>query len=204
MQTVTIVDYGMCNLNSVARAIQECGANSVVSDNPEDLQTATHIILPGVGAFPDAMQNIRDRALDEALYEQVVRVGIPFLGICLGMQLIASKGYEVSETKGLGWISGEVRQMQPTNGERIPHVGWNEVYPVGDCPLLKEVEPGRDFYFVHSYHFCCEDESNVMARTPYCGEFTSIVGKDNIFGTQFHPEKSQRMGFQVLRNFLSL
>jgi glutamine amidotransferase len=205
VNTVAIVDYGMCNLDSVARAVEECGGRACVTDQARDLETASRIILPGVGAFADAMRNIKQRGLHRILYEQAVEKQIPFLGICLGMQLLASKGYEVEESDGLGFIPGEVRRLSPCGEDtRIPHVGWNEVYPLPDSPLFRGIEAGRDFYFVHSYHLCPWDESNVLARTPYAGGFVSAVQSGSIAGVQFHPEKSQRAGFQLLRNFLSL
>lgn len=205
MNIVAIVDYGMCNLDSVARAVEECGGKALVTERAQDFETANRIILPGVGAFADAMRNIKQRALDQILYEQAVEKRIPFLGICLGMQLLASKGFEVEETNGLGFVPGEVRRLNPSGEDtRIPHVGWNEVYPLPDSPLFRGITPGRDFYFVHSYQLCPRDESNVLARTPYAGGFVSAVQSGSIWGVQFHPEKSQRPGFQLLKNFLSL
>jgi len=202
---VAIVDYGMCNLDSVARAVEECGGDPKVTDQARDLAVTNRIILPGVGAFPDAMRNIRQRSLDEILYEQVIGKQIPFLGICLGMQLLATKGCEGGETAGLGWIAGEARRLEPTRDDaRIPHIGWNEVIFTQQSPLFEGISSGKDFYFVHSYHLCCANEQDVLAHTPYCDRFVSAVGRDLIFGVQFHPEKSQRVGFQVLRNFLSI
>ena len=206
MTKVAIIDYGLCNLDSIFRAVEECGGKPTITDQAKTIETATHIILPGVGAFRYAMHNLRERRLDGPLYEQVCHHQIPFLGICLGMQLLATKGYEGGETEGLGWIDGEVRHLTPTEaGERIPHAGWNEVYfSQPDCPLFKGISPGKDFYFVHSYHFCEVNDQEILAYTPYCGRFISAVGKNLIFGVQFHPEKSQRLGFQVLKNFLAL
>jgi len=205
MNTVAIVDYGMCNLDSVARAVEECGGEAIVTDQSRDLETANRIILPGVGAFPDAMRNIRQRSLDKVLYKQVIEKQIPFLGICLGMQLLANKGFEVEEVEGLGFIPGEVHRLEQAGEDsRIPHVGWNEVHPLSDSPLFRGIAPGRDFYFVHSYHLCPRDESNVIARTPYAGGFVSAVQSGLVFGVQFHPEKSQKAGFQVLKNFLAI
>jgi imidazole glycerol-phosphate synthase subunit HisH len=205
MKKVAIVDYGLCNLDSIARAVEECGGNSIITDRESDLKTATYVILPGVGAFSVAMHNLRQLGLDEVLAEQVITKQIPFLGICLGMQLMATKGYEGGETLGLGWVKGEVRRLEATAAkERIPHMGWNEVIFGKDTLLFKNISSGKDFYFVHSYHLRCEQEGESLAYTPYCGGFSSAVGRDWIFGVQFHPEKSQRLGFQVLRNFLSL
>ena len=205
MNKVVIIDYGMSNTDSVARAVEECGGYPVVSDQASDIETANRIILPGVGAFPDAMHNIKERSLDKILHEQVIDNQIPFLGICLGMQLLATKGTEGRETAGLGWINGVVRRFEPTsNDTRIPHIGWNEVCFARESPLFENLPTNKDFYFVHSYHFCCDNEQDILARTPYCGTFVSAIGKDHIFGVQFHPEKSQRLGFQVLRNFLAI
>ena len=205
MKTIAIVDYGLCNLDSVTRAVEECGGTPLVTNRARDLETATHIILPGVGAFPDAMNQIRQLSLDTALQEQVLDNQIPFLGICLGMQLMATKGWEGGETEGLGLIEGEVKRLEPdTPNTHIPHIGWNEVHYVRDNPLFQGVPSGKDFYFVHSYHFCCCREEEIIARTPYCGWFVSAIYRSHIFGTQFHPEKSQKLGFQVLKNFLSI
>lgn len=150
------------------------------------------------------MQNIKKLRLDEILAEQVLINKIPFLGICLGMQLLAIKGWEGGENKGLGWIEGEVIRLKSGQPNvRIPHVGWNEVNFEQSSSLFANLSSGKDFYFVHSYHFQCSQEKNIIASTPYCGKFVSAVSKDNIFGVQFHPEKSQRLGFQMIKNFLS-
>jgi glutamine amidotransferase len=204
MSLVAIIDYGMCNLDSVARAVEECGGDPRVTDQEADVRVATHVILPGVGSFMDAMRNIRVRGLDCILEEHVRAKQIPFLGICLGMQLLASRGEEGGETEGLGWIPGDVVRFEPIGDDRIPHVGWNEAHLQRDVPLFRDIPSGKDFYFVHSYHFRCREKQDVLACTPYCGEFVSAVARGSVFGVQFHPEKSQRSGFQVLRNFLSL
>jgi glutamine amidotransferase len=206
MSRVAVVDYGMSNLDSVVRAVQECGADAFLTGSPKDLEAATRIILPGVGVFADAMARLRDSGYEEVLREQVQGKGIPLLGICLGMQLLAARGVEGGETRGLGFIEGDVVRLDASNGhERIPHVGWNEVLYTGQAPaLLRGVPSGSDFYFVHSYHFRCSGAEDVRARTPYCGSFESVVSRGLVWGTQFHPEKSQRLGFQVLRNFLAL
>jgi imidazole glycerol-phosphate synthase subunit HisH len=205
MSKIAIVDYGMCNLDSVARAIEMCGGKPVVTDRPEDLGSATHIILPGVGAFRDAMFNLRRRGLDVILRKEVVENNIPFLGICLGMQLLAIRSWEGGENTGLGWLDGEVRRLEPKGQDyRIPHIGWNEVNFGQDAPLFRGIASGKDFYFVHSYHFRCRDAGDVMAYTPYCGGFVSAVRTGHILGVQFHPEKSQRVGLQLLNNFMTL
>lgn len=205
MKRVAIIDYGMGNIDSVFRAVEECGGSPVVTCLSADIYDADCIILPGVGSFGEGMQNIRQRRLDDIVGERVLDRGIPLLGICLGMQLLAERGYEFGEHQGLGWIKGDVVRLQAdAPNSRIPHVGWNEVYPQQESPLLNGIQSGRDFYFVHSYHFLCAQEINSLATTPYCGGFTSVIGAENIFGVQFHPEKSQKAGFTVLRNFLSL
>ncbi len=205
MSTVAIVDYGMCNLDSVARAIEMCGGKPVITEQAQDIAVATHVILPGVGAFRDAMLNIKYRGLDVILREQVVEKNIPLLGICLGMQLLAVCGREGVETTGLGWIEGEVRCFEPKGEDiRIPHIGWNDVEFSQHSPLFEGITSGKDFYFDHSYHFCCHDAGDILAYTPYCGSFTSVIGKGHILGVQFHPEKSQRVGLQLLKNFISL
>lgn len=205
MKKVVITDYGMGNLDSVARAVQECGGNPLISQKAQDFQEAHYIILPGVGAFATGMNHLFNSGLNEILYEQVINQGIPFLGICLGMQILATKGLEGGETQGLDWIEGEVKRLEPDTPDiRIPHVGWNEVIFDKPSPLFQGISPGKDFYFVHSYHFFCQHHKDVIAYTPYCGNFVSAVNKDNIFGVQFHPEKSQRIGFQVIKNFLNL
>lgn len=204
MNDVAIVDYGLCNLDSIARAVEQCGGRAKVTANPADLSAVNSIILPGVGTFGDAMHNLRERGLDQALTEQVIDEKIPFLGICLGMHLIAARGTEQGDHGGLGWIDGEViRLKQLRSVERTLHIGWNEVHFCQSSKLFEGVPEKTDFYFMHSYHFACKDQ-HIVATTPYCGKFTSAICDGHILGVQFHPEKSQKAGFQVLRNFLAL
>lgn len=199
---VLIIDYEMGNLGSVKRSFEECGAEVLVSENPRDLKSATHIVLPGVGAFRDGVSNLkRNNWIPEI--NQAVGEGIPLLGICLGMQLLADTGYEGGETAGLGFIPGTVKRFI-SETERIPHVGWNEVIQNQESSLFSNIPNQTDFYFVHSYHFIPSDPSHVIAQTPYCGEFVSAIRKENVFGVQFHPEKSSKPGFQLFRNFLNL
>lgn len=205
MSKTLIVDYGMGNLGSVRRALEECGADVLVSDNPADCNQADHIILPGVGAFADGMAALKSGGWIAALRSAVLEDTIPLLGICLGMHLLADKGFEGGETPGLGLIPGEVRRLTADSPEtRIPHVGWNEVQHSCVHPLLTGIPNGADFYFVHSYHFASGNGKDALAKTPYCGSFTSVIARGNAYGTQFHPEKSSRYGFQLIRNFLSL
>lgn len=204
MKEIAVVDYGMCNLDSVARAVEKCGGTSMITAAADEIATADGIILPGVGSFNDAMTSLRERGLVAVLQEQAGRRGVPFLGICLGMQLMADTGHEGGECEGLGLIPGEVpRFIADSPATRIPHVGWNEVELQQDCPLFHGIADHTDFYFVHSYHFR-GDERAVIGRTPYCGGFVSVVGQGLCFGVQFHPEKSLAAGQTLLRNFLSL
>jgi imidazole glycerol-phosphate synthase subunit HisH len=209
MKRVVVIDYGLSNLDSLARAVQECGGSPIVTERRDSVRDATQIILPGVGVFRQAMHNLRERGLDEALHEQVVGEGIPLLGICLGMQLLASVGCEGGDAPGLGLIDGEVKRLVPDGpSARIPHMGWNEVHFDPDHPgaaaLFAGLRPGQDFYFVHSYHFVPARQRATIGRTPYCGGFTAAVGSGRLFGVQFHPEKSQKAGFRVLQNFLAM
>lgn len=200
---VLVINYGMGNLASVRRAFEECGATVLVSDNPDDLSGVDRIVLPGVGAFPDGMNNLAVAGWPAKLHAALKDPEVRLLGICLGMQLLADRGFEGEETAGLGLIPGTVTRLQPPGGERIPHVGWNEIHAAQPHPLLEEIPDGTDFYFVHSYRFQPKDPESSLARTPYCGDFASIVGRRNVVGTQFHPEKSSKQGFQLIRNFLS-
>ena len=200
---VAVIDYGLCNIDSVARAVVECGGTAIITDRAEEILLATHIVLPGVGSFTDAMQNIRKASLDVILKKRVEEERIPFLGICLGMQLLATKGWEGGETQGLGWIAGEVRRLEPPDPSvRIPHVGWNTVEQVRSSPLLAGVASGKDFYFVHSYAFKPEDASVISGTCSYGEDFVAAVEKNRVCATQFHPEKSQKAGLQVLTNFI--
>lgn len=205
MSKVVVIDYNMGNTDSVMRAIEECGGNPVLSNKLDDIRDATHIILPGVGAFRNGIENLKTLGILSELESQVFDHKIPFLGICLGMQLLAKTGTEFGNVEGMSWIDGKViKLIQSEKNERIPHMGWNEVHFRQDSLLFEGIESGKDFYFVHSFHFHCQNNENILATTPYCGSFCSVVGKDNILGTQFHPEKSQKLGFAVLRNFLSI
>lgn len=200
-----IIDYGMGNLGSVKRAFEECDANPFVSDDPRDLKEADHIVLPGVGSFSDGMRNLAVQGWPDHLRTLLTEESIPFLGICLGMQLLATTGHEGGSREGLGLVPGEVKRLVPDSpSTRIPHVGWNEVLQVRPSPLFHDIPDRADFYFVHSYHFQAADPACIIANTPYCGSFASAVALRNVYGVQFHPEKSSRPGFQLIRNFLRL
>ncbi len=204
MQRVAIVDTGLCNVDSIWRALEQCGAKGDVTRDPHDLDVADKIVLPGVGAFPDAMRLLNEYGLVDAIRENVIDHGIPVLGVCLGMQLLASRSCEVAPTDGLGLIPGDVVRLLPLGGERVPHVGWNEVHANRASLLLGSIPDGADFYFVHSFHLRCLASDDVVATTPYCGGVTSMVERDHIFGTQFHPEKSQLHGLTLLKNFVAI
>ena len=203
MKHVVIVDYKISNLDSVKRAFERCGAEVSITETPEGLKNATHIVLPGVGAFTRGMANLKSQGLDTALINKINQ-GTPCLGICLGMHLLANTGTEgQTETKGLGLIPGRVERLVATSpSENIPHVGWNEVQYEDGGPLLEGIPSARDYYFVHSYHFLPDDKNIAVATTPYCGNFASVVHHGIVFGVQFHPEKSQRWGLKLLENFL--
>jgi glutamine amidotransferase len=204
--SIVIIDYGMSNLGSVKRAFEECGANDVfTSDNPEDLKKADKIVLPGVGSFCDGIKNLNDYGFTDILRNEVLNNSIPLLGICLGMQLLADIGFEGGEMPGLGLIPGKIVKLSSSNNfERIPHVGWNQVVYQKKCVLLENIDDYSDFYFVHSYHFIPNSDQYIVATTPHCGEFVSVVNLNNIYGTQFHPEKSSIKGFQIIKNFINI
>lgn len=205
MYKVAVVDYGMGNTDSVARAVEEAGAVAVVTDSPDELETASGIILPGVGSFARGMSAIREKNLDILLSKQVLGNKVPFLGICLGMQLLATIGFEGCRTEGLGWIEAEVIKLAArSKEERVPHVGWNEVRPARPSPLFDGIPEGKDFYFVHSFHFVPDRPQDILSTTDYCGQFVSAIQRDNIFGVQFHPEKSLETGIRLLKNFISM
>lgn len=202
---VLIVGYGMGNIGSVRRAFEECGASVTTGCDSESFRGASHVVLPGVGSFHEGMERLVARDVPSMLERFVIQEGRALLGICLGMQLLAREGVEGGATRGLGLIDGEVLPLRPADSrERIPHVGWNEVHHDASSPLLASIPSGMDFYFVHSFAISCRRPEQVVAQTPYCGSFASVVGDRNVWGTQFHPEKSQRAGMQLIRNFLSL
>ena len=201
---IVVVDYGMGNVRSVVNALAALGAEAQVSSSPAALDAAERLILPGVGAFGEAMRRIGERGLVEPLERQVAR-GKPILGICLGMQLLAALGWEHGAHRGLGWIAGQVRRLEPADPSlRVPHIGWNEVTPGAPGRLLAGVPAGSTFYFVHSYHFVPEDPERVTGHCDHGGRFAAVVEWGHVVGTQFHPEKSQQAGLLLLKNFLAL
>ena len=202
--TIAIVDYGMGNLGSLTRALENCHADVVVSDDPAVIDQVAGVILPGVGAFADGMANLNARGWLAAL-RALVAAGTPLLGICLGMQLLADYGEEGGGCNGLGLIGGAVRRLQPRDErERIPHVGWNNVHWRNASPLFADLANDSDFYFVHSYHFIPRSPDVVIATSDYCGGFAAALQQGVTFGVQFHPEKSSHGGMRLLRNFVAL
>jgi len=204
--TVAVIDYGLCNIDSITRALEELGAQVDKTRDPRVVDRADRIVLPGVGAYGAAMANLRKWGLVESIQARI-EANTPFLGICLGMQLMATRSDEFGSHMGLGIVPGTVLRLEARNAdERVPHIGWNEVVPTPGMLLFEGIAPASDFFFVHSFHLQVRETVNEAARTPYCGGFTSAVflpGKP-VFGTQFHPEKSQRNGRRLLRNFLAV
>ena len=208
---IVVVDYGMGNLRSVSKAFEEVGAKVKVSDDPKVVSGADKLVVPGVGAFKDAMRELRARRLIEPI-KKFVKSDRPFLGLCLGLQLLFSESEEGGRSKGLDIIKGRVlrfsrRPLTLGEGEdalKIPHMGWNRLIADGKCPLLKGIPDGSYMYFVHSYYADPDDDSCVAAWTDYGIGFPAVVRSKNIYATQFHPEKSQRLGLKILRNYAKL
>jgi imidazole glycerol-phosphate synthase subunit HisH len=211
--SVAIIDYGSGNLHSARkafeRAAREAGVNKeiVVTSDPAAVAKADRIVLPGVGAFADCRRGLDGvDGMVDAMTEAVRRNGRPFFGICVGMQLMASRGLEYQTTLGLDWIGGDVKPIEPEDaGLKIPHMGWNTLHPQREHPLLDGIETGPNglhAYFVHSFALDPENQDEVMAVTDYGGPLTAVVARDNMAGTQFHPEKSQKLGLALIANFL--
>lgn len=199
---VAVIDYGMGNLRSVKKILEYFNIEVLVTSDGPQLKTADKIILPGVGAFPDAMKNLNNLDLTGFLEEEVLIKKKPFLGICLGMQLLAKKGHEIRDTQGLGWIDAEVKPFDRSNTLRVPHMGWDHVSLTGASCLFDGIHANATFYFVHSFNLHCNDKNIVTSTCKYGEEFTASIQKENIFGTQFHPEKSQSNGVALIDNFL--
>lgn len=199
---IAIVNYGIGNLDSVARAFQKVGAETVITTAPAELERAEGIVLPGVGSFDQAMNTLRECELLSVLDRRVMREGTPVLGICLGMQMFSRRSEE-GVTDGLGWIDGAtLRFTLDTSQFKIPHLGWNDIQRLRDSVLFRDVREDAPFYFAHSYHVVCRDNGDVLARTEYGVSFVSAIERGNIFGTQFHPEKSHANGLCVIHNFV--
>lgn len=201
MGKIGIIDYGMGNLHSVKNALDFIGADSFISDDVNELSGADGLILPGVGAFPDAMARLAETGLDVFIKDYVKEK--PLIGICLGMQLLFDKSFEFRECEGLGLIGGEVVKIEDV-GFKVPHMGWNELKCVNSSPITGNLCDGDQVYFVHSYKAIVKDRADLVAVTDYGSEVTAIVAHGNIYGCQFHPEKSETVGLNILRNFRSL
>jgi glutamine amidotransferase len=200
---VRIIDYGSGNTMSVFNIFRAIHSDVKVSNAPEDIEEATHIVLPGVGAFGAAMEKIKGLSSFGVLEKNVLGKKKPFLGICVGMQVLADKGFEHGEHNGLGWIRGAVKRLD-SKGLYLPHVGWNNLVSARDNALLKDISQDMDFYYVHSYCFETSDPADSAAASEYGSVFTSVVNRENIYGVQFHPEKSQKTGKKLLMNFLDI
>ena len=203
MQKIVIVDYGMANLRSVQKAFEKVGHAAEISSDPNQVAEADKLVLPGVGAFRDAIARLREAGFVQPLVEHV-RSGKPFLGICLGLQLLFTTSYEDGEHAGLDVFPGKVIRFPDLPGLKVPHMGWNQLQQQRACPLLAGVPDGAFTYFVHSYYAAPKDADAVVATTDYGVEFASVLWRDNLYATQFHPEKSQHWGLRILQNFFVL
>lgn len=204
---ICVIDYGSGNLHSAAAALARvAGANAHITAHAEDLLSATHIVLPGVGAYGDCLRGVNALPGMRDMLEKRVRGDkIPFLGICVGMQLMLDRGHEHGTHEGFGWIKGEVVPIVPSDPSlKIPHMGWNDLTIARAGPITTHITTGDHAYFVHSYHAWCTHAEDVLATVNYGGAITAMIGHENMFGTQFHPEKSHKTGELILRNFIAL
>lgn len=198
---ISIIDYGMGNLRSVQKALESIGEEAIITSDKEQIEKSEGIILPGVGAFPDAIENLKSKGLDEAL-KYAVSKGKPVLGICLGMQLLFSEGEEVKQCDGLGFIQGKIERLY--GDVKIPHMGWNSLKIEKKCAILEGIDEGSYVYFVHSFYAEMTNKENLNATTFYGMDVPAVVSDNNLFGVQFHPEKSGDVGIQMLKNFAKL
>ena len=200
MSKIVIVDYGMGNLRNVQRGFERVGFDAKVTRSKKEIEKASGIVLPGVGAFKDCMVNLERYHLIEAILRSIEK-GKPYMGICLGLQILFSESEEFGLHKGLGVVKGRVVKFRPDPEHKVPHMGWNTVEMKKEVPMLKEIQGGDFFYFVHSYYVAPDDKEWIGTTTHYGISFTSSIWKDNIFATQFHPEKSQEKGLKILEAF---
>lgn len=201
---IAIVDYGMGNVRSLKNAFEYLGSDVILTSDSETLQAAERIVLPGVGAFGDAMAAIRGRQLEPVLTHLALEVKKPILGICLGMQLFAKNSVEHGEHRGLGWIDAEIQRLDVQRPLKVPHVGWNDLHFPADDWLFKGIRPGQaNFYFVHSFHMVCHQPGDLIATTDYGAPVTAVVRSGNLVAAQFHPEKSQDNGLKMLENWVA-
>lgn len=198
---ITVVDYGMGNLRSVAKAFEAVGANIKVSSKPEDIKNSKAIVVPGVGAFGDAIKHLKELNLYDEIINHINNKK-PYFGICLGLQILFEKGYEFGEHRGLGIIKGKVIRFTQKEGYKIPHMGWNQVNIKQKNGLFKNIKNSEFFYFVHSFYVVPEDSKVIASTTDYINEFCSSIQIDNIWAVQFHPEKSQKPGLNLIKNFV--
>ena len=197
---ITIIDYGMGNLGSIINMLGKIGVEAVSTSKIEDIEKARKIILPGVGSFDTAINNLNKLGLMTVLNKKVTEERIPTLGLCLGMQLLTEKSEE-GKLPGLGWIRGRTIRFKFEDNLKIPHMGWNTINIKKRSPLLRGLDNGSRFYFVHSYHLVCDDEKDILATADYGYEFPTVVERKNVLGVQFHPEKSHKFGMKLLENF---
>jgi glutamine amidotransferase len=201
---IVIIDYGMGNIRSVMNKIHRAGHEAVVSYDNDTIKSADKLILPGVGHFLNGMRRLKERNIIDILNEKVLEDKIPILGICLGMQLFTGFSEE-GDAKGLGWLDAETVKFTLNDiKHKVPHMGWNSIEQKKESPLLKDIPDNKQYYFVHSYHVKCHSIDDVLTTSHYGYEFVSSVQRENIFGTQFHPEKSHEYGEQIIRNFLNM
>jgi glutamine amidotransferase len=200
---IAIIDYGLGNLRSVYGAVEKLGHRAIITNDISEIEEADKLILPGVGAFGDGMNNLTNLGLIEPLTKLVIDEEKPILAICLGFQLLAKKSHEFGQHKGLGWIDAVVKNFNTHNsGLRVPHVGWNDLLMTKDCVLWENIPENTLFYYVHSFYVDCKSDVIVVGECKYGVNFTSAIKQNNIYGTQFHPEKSQYYGLEVLKNFI--
>jgi glutamine amidotransferase len=201
MSETVIIDYGMANLRSVQKAFEKVGHTAVITSDPARIADAAKLVLPGVGAFRDAIAKLHDARFTEPILAHI-KSGRPFLGICLGLQMLFSRSFEDGEHRGLDWFKGDVVRFGDVPGLKVPHMGWNQLlHRRPDCPLLRDVPDGANVYFVHSYFAEPAEGAIVASAAEYPNPFAAVVWKDNVVATQFHPEKSQQVGLTMLRNF---
>jgi glutamine amidotransferase len=202
---ISIIDYGMANLRSVQKGFESVGAPAEIISTPEQIKKAQRIVLPGVGAFADAVRTLREQHLAEPILEHIAS-GKPFLGICLGLQMLFDVGYEDGTHQGLGLLKGKCIRFDVDEKMqlKVPHMGWNQLQVQRSSPLMKDLPEGSNVYFVHSYHVVPDDSSVIATLTDYGRPFVSSIWRDNVVATQFHPEKSQRVGLKILENFANM
>lgn len=205
---IVIIDYKTGNTGSLSNMFNRIGVEALISAKPADIEKADKLVLPGVGAFDEGMENLKNSGLIPIITDRVINNNVPILGICLGMQLFGKKSEE-GKSEGLGWIDASAVKIKPPTGSgislKIPHMGWNEIKILKNNPIFQGIENGARFYFVHSYHLKCDNLENILAVTEYGQkDFVSVVGQNNIIGVQFHPEKSHKFGMKLLSNFSKL